>query len=107
MCTSVYINVSKAVAPHIFIFIVFHSLFQFLSKNGLYEFWNWFDDRTWYNFDFEHVNPFFKLSVCSLLLAFRYPLGRVIGGTVYPGLTLTAGTIWWYVNVALRIHTIR
>ena len=26
---------------------------------------------------------------------FRYPLGRVIGGTVYPGLTLTAGTIWW------------
>lgn len=27
----------------------------------------------------------------------RYPLGRVIGGTVYPGLTLTAGTIWWWV----------
>ena len=26
---------------------------------------------------------------------FTYPLGRVIGGTVYPGLTLTAGTIWW------------
>ncbi|XVF28220.1 hypothetical protein REPUB_Repub15cG0010700 [Reevesia pubescens] len=25
---------------------------------------------------------------------YRYPLGRVIGGTVYPGLTLTAGTIW-------------
>lgn len=29
-----------------------HSLFaldaaQFLSKNGFYEFWNWFDDRTW------------------------------------------------------------
>ncbi|CAF2136737.1 unnamed protein product [Brassica rapa subsp. trilocularis] len=20
---------------------------QFLSKNGIYEFWNWFDDRTW------------------------------------------------------------
>ncbi|GLT48526.1 hypothetical protein SLA2020_221460 [Shorea laevis] len=47
---------------------------QFLSKNGIYEFWNWFDDRTW------------------------YPLGRVIGGTVYPGLTLTAGTIWWLLN---------
>ncbi|KAF7030477.1 hypothetical protein CFC21_042014 [Triticum aestivum] len=31
---------------------------QFLSKSGIYEFWNWFDDRTW------------------------YPLGRVIGGTV-------------------------
>ncbi|XWS17319.1 hypothetical protein CRYUN_Cryun33cG0057100 [Craigia yunnanensis] len=48
-------------------------LFSFLTKNGIYEFWNWFDDRTW------------------------YPLGRVIGGTVYPGLTLTAGTIWWHV----------
>ncbi|KAL2929062.1 Dolichyl-diphosphooligosaccharide--protein glycosyltransferase subunit STT3A [Bienertia sinuspersici] len=44
---------------------------QFLTKNGIYDFWNWFDDRTW------------------------YPLGRVIGGTVYPGLTLTAGTMWW------------
>ncbi|CAG7891951.1 unnamed protein product [Brassica rapa] len=20
---------------------------QFLSNNGIYEFWNWFDDRTW------------------------------------------------------------
>ncbi|KAL4580381.1 hypothetical protein LXL04_016572 [Taraxacum kok-saghyz] len=43
---------------------------QFLTKNEIYDFWNWFDDRTW------------------------YPLGRVIGGAVYPGLTLTAGTIW-------------
>lgn len=33
---------------------------QFLTKEGFYEMWNWFDDRTW------------------------YPLGRVIGGTVYP-----------------------
>ncbi len=33
---------------------------QFLSKEGLYNLWNWFDDRTW------------------------YPLGRVVGGTVYP-----------------------
>ena len=24
---------------------------------------------------------------------FRYPLGRVVGGTVYPGLMITAGTI--------------
>ncbi|CAL9116228.1 unnamed protein product [Musa textilis] len=46
---------------------------QFLTRNGIYDFWNWFDDRTW------------------------YPLGRVIGGTVYPGLTPTAGSIWWYV----------
>ncbi|NP_001346552.1 Dolichyl-diphosphooligosaccharide--protein glycosyltransferase subunit STT3A-like [Zea mays] len=58
---------------------------QFLSKNGIYEFWNWFDDRTW------------------------YPLGRVIGGTVYPGLTLTAGTMWWLLNslnIPLSVETV-
>ncbi|VAH63454.1 unnamed protein product [Triticum turgidum subsp. durum] len=58
---------------------------QFLSKSGIYEFWNWFDDRTW------------------------YPLGRVIGGTVYPGLTLTAGTIWWLLNslnIPLSVETV-
>ncbi|XWS69928.1 hypothetical protein CRYUN_Cryun03dG0005400 [Craigia yunnanensis] len=58
---------------------------QFLIKNGIYEFWNWFDDRTW------------------------YPLGRVIGGTVYPGLTLTAGTLWWLLNslnIPLSVETV-
>lgn len=43
---------------------------QFLTKEGFYDLWNWFDDRTW------------------------YPLGRVIGGTVYPGLIFTAGTMY-------------
>lgn len=43
---------------------------QFYTENGFYKFWNWFDDRTW------------------------YPLGRVIGGTVYPGLIVSAGTIY-------------
>lgn len=33
---------------------------QYLTKHGFYSMWNWFDDRTW------------------------YPLGRVVGGTVYP-----------------------
>ncbi|KAL4303532.1 hypothetical protein GQ457_10G000660 [Hibiscus cannabinus] len=58
---------------------------KFLTKQGIYEFWNWFDDRTW------------------------YPLGRVIGGTVYPGLTLTAGTIWWLLNslnIPLSVETV-
>ncbi|RVW96263.1 Dolichyl-diphosphooligosaccharide--protein glycosyltransferase subunit STT3A [Vitis vinifera] len=58
---------------------------QFLTKNGIYDFWNWFDDRTW------------------------YPLGRVIGGTVYPGLTLTAGSIWWLLNslnIPLSVETV-
>ncbi|TVU35136.1 hypothetical protein EJB05_17007 [Eragrostis curvula] len=55
------------------------------KKNGVYEFWNWFDDRTW------------------------YPLGRAIGGTVYPGLTLTAGTLWWLLNslnIPLSVETV-
>ncbi|KAI6681902.1 hypothetical protein NL676_035783 [Syzygium grande] len=58
---------------------------QFLTKKGIYDFWNWFDDRTW------------------------YPLGRVIGGTVYPGLTLTAGTLWWFLNslnIPLSVETV-
>ncbi|KAL1566863.1 Dolichyl-diphosphooligosaccharide--protein glycosyltransferase subunit stt3a [Salvia divinorum] len=58
---------------------------QFLTKSGVYDFWNWFDDRTW------------------------YPLGRVIGGTVYPGLTLTAGTLWRILNsmnIPLSVETV-
>ncbi|KAG0172750.1 oligosaccharyl transferase stt3 subunit [Apophysomyces sp. BC1034] len=42
---------------------------KMLVKDGFYDFWNWFDDRSW------------------------YPLGRVVGGTVYPGLMVTAATI--------------
>ncbi|KAK4704908.1 dolichyl-diphosphooligosaccharide---protein glycosyltransferase, partial [Phenoliferia sp. Uapishka_3] len=41
-----------------------------LTKEGFYEFWNWFDPTAW------------------------YPLGRVVGGTLYPGLMVTAGLIW-------------
>lgn len=43
---------------------------KYLVNNGFYAFLNWFDDRTW------------------------YPLGRVTGGTLYPGLMVTSGTIW-------------
>ncbi|KAF3904593.1 hypothetical protein ABW21_db0203668 [Orbilia brochopaga] len=43
---------------------------KYLVKNGFFDFWNWFDDRTW------------------------YPLGRVTGGTLYPGLMVTSGAIW-------------
>ncbi|KAK4048360.1 oligosaccharyl transferase stt3 subunit [Microbotryomycetes sp. JL221] len=41
-----------------------------LAKDGFYEFWNWFDPTAW------------------------YPLGRVVGGTLYPGLMITSGLIW-------------
>ncbi|XLR15206.1 hypothetical protein S83_043144, partial [Arachis hypogaea] len=35
------------------------------------KFWNWFDSESW------------------------YPLGRIIGGTLYPGLMLTAAALYW------------
>ena len=43
---------------------------KYLVLHSFYEFLNWFDDRTW------------------------YPLGRVTGGTLYPGLMVTSGLIW-------------
>jgi len=43
---------------------------KYLVSHNFYDFLNWFDDRTW------------------------YPLGRVTGGTLYPGLMVTSGLIW-------------
>ena len=45
-----------------------------LVNRGFYDFLNWFDDYSW------------------------YPLGRVVGGTVYPGLMLTSGLIHWVLH---------
>lgn len=42
---------------------------KYLVSHGFYAFLNWFDDRTW------------------------YPLGRVTGGTLYPGLMVTSAVI--------------
>lgn len=50
---------------------------RFLTEKGYYETWNFFDSFTW------------------------YPLGRVIGGTMYPGLIFTAGLIW---NVLQKLN---
>eukprot|EP00871_Galdieria_phlegrea_P004200 jgi/Galph1/4781/GphlegSOOS_G3459.1 len=43
---------------------------KLLVEKGTYEFWNWFDSTSW------------------------YPLGRIVGGTVYPGIMYTAATIY-------------
>lgn len=51
---------------------------KYLAENGFYNFHNWFDDRAW------------------------YPLGRIIGGTIYPGLMVTASCIYHILN-ALNI----
>lgn len=44
---------------------------KMLAKEGFYKFFNWFDSESW------------------------YPLGRVIGGTIYPGIMSTAATLYW------------
>ncbi|CAB3978078.1 dolichyl-diphosphooligosaccharide--glycosyltransferase subunit STT3A [Paramuricea clavata] len=43
---------------------------KFLTQEGFYNFHNWFDDRAW------------------------YPLGRIIGGTIYPGLMVTSAVFY-------------
>lgn len=54
---------------------------HYMVENGYYNFLNWFDERAW------------------------YPLGRIVGGTVYPGLMLTSGAIHWILNsLHLTVH---
>ncbi|KZO92856.1 glycosyltransferase family 66 protein [Calocera viscosa TUFC12733] len=48
-----------------------------LASQGFTEFWNWFDPTAW------------------------YPLGRVVGGTIYPGLMATSGVIY---NILHALH---
>ncbi|KAG2226013.1 hypothetical protein INT45_002479 [Circinella minor] len=58
---------------------------RMLVKDGFYDFWNWFDDRSW------------------------YPLGRVVGGTVYPGIMVTSAiihNILHYLNFQVDIRNI-
>lgn len=56
-----------------------------MVQNGYYNFLNWFDERAW------------------------YPLGRIVGGTVYPGLMITSGGIHWILhslNIPVHIREI-
>ncbi|XP_026314946.1 dolichyl-diphosphooligosaccharide--protein glycosyltransferase subunit STT3B isoform X4 [Hyposmocoma kahamanoa] len=57
----------------------------YMVEHGFYNFLNWFDERAW------------------------YPLGRIVGGTVYPGLMITSGTIHWVLhalNIPIHIRDI-
>ena len=45
-----------------------------MVENGVYGFWNWFDSESW------------------------HPLGRVVGGTVYPGIMLTSCSIKYVID---------
>ena len=44
---------------------------RYLTEKGLYDFWNWYDSESW------------------------HPLGRVIGGTIFPGIMVTSSMIKW------------
>eukprot|EP01041_Mallomonas_annulata_P010990 gene10990-22967_t len=58
---------------------------KYLAHEGFLEFLNWFDDRGW------------------------YPLGRTIGGTIYPGLMLTAAISYWAlnaINITINIRNV-
>lgn len=58
---------------------------KYLTEEGFYSFHNWFDDRAW------------------------YPLGRIIGGTIYPGLMVTSAAFYhvlhWF-NMTMEIRNI-
>ncbi|PAV86170.1 hypothetical protein WR25_01110 isoform B [Diploscapter pachys] len=47
---------------------------RYLQEKGYYSFHNWFDDRAW------------------------YPLGRIVGGTIYPGLMATSTALHWLLH---------
>lgn len=52
-----------------------------LVGDGSYKFWNWFDSRSW------------------------YPLGRIVGGTVYPGIMYTAAFMYNVLHfVGLKVN---
>uniref|UniRef100_A0A7S1U4D8 dolichyl-diphosphooligosaccharide--protein glycotransferase n=1 Tax=Phaeomonas parva TaxID=124430 RepID=A0A7S1U4D8_9STRA len=56
---------------------------KYLASEGFMDFLNWFDDRGW------------------------YPLGRTIGGTIYPGLMYTAAVLYWllnFLNISVNIR---
>lgn len=58
---------------------------KYLAENGFYSFHNWFDDRAW------------------------YPLGRIIGGTIYPGLMITSAAIYrilQFVHITIDIRNV-
>eukprot|EP00916_Digyalum_oweni_P009722 GHVL01016392.1.p1 GENE.GHVL01016392.1~~GHVL01016392.1.p1 ORF type:complete len:739 (+),score=67.28 GHVL01016392.1:140-2356(+) len=47
---------------------------RFLTTHGFWEFWNWFDTKSW------------------------YPLGRAVGQTLFPGLMCTAAIVHRFLN---------
>ena len=63
---------------------------HYMVENRFYNFLNWFDGKAFF--------PYFN----GISERAWYPLGRIVGGTVYPGLMLTSGLIH-YVLFCLNI----
>eukprot|EP01095_Lingulamoeba_sp_RSL-Kostka_P009804 TRINITY_DN3415_c0_g1_i1.p1 TRINITY_DN3415_c0_g1~~TRINITY_DN3415_c0_g1_i1.p1 ORF type:complete len:696 (+),score=241.89 TRINITY_DN3415_c0_g1_i1:48-2135(+) len=58
---------------------------KYLVEEGFYSFINWFDSTAW------------------------YPLGRIVGGTIYPGLMVTAAAVYWvlhFFNFTVQIRNV-
>lgn len=58
---------------------------HYLTEHGWYDFLNWFDERAW------------------------YPLGRIVGGTVFPGLMIVSGSIHYVLqllNITVHIRDV-
>ncbi len=58
---------------------------KYLAAEGLSDFIDWFDDRGW------------------------YPLGRTIGGTIYPGIMITAALYYWAlhaIHITINIRNV-
>lgn len=58
---------------------------KYMTEEGFYKFHNWFDDMAW------------------------YPLGRIIGGTIYPGLMMTATLlyrIFHFLHITIDIRNV-
>lgn len=84
---AIFVSISfAAVSSRLFSVIRFESIIhefdpwfnyratKYLVSHTFYEFLNWFDDKTW------------------------YPLGRVTGGTLYPGLMVTSSVIYHFLH---------
>lgn len=58
---------------------------HYMTEHGWYDFLNWFDERAW------------------------YPLGRIVGGTTFPGLMIVSGSIHsvlQFLNIDIHIRDI-
>ncbi|QPG77277.1 oligosaccharyl transferase stt3 subunit [Brettanomyces nanus] len=85
--TAIFVSISfAAISSRLFSVIRFESIIhefdpwfnfratKYLVSHSFYQFLNWFDDKTW------------------------YPLGRVTGGTLYPGLMVTSSVLYHFLH---------